>query len=82
MCHEVEEIRITAIRCLHCYWMNTSPAMKLSAGINEFTLDESSGIAEFIGYNLMTIPIYQCLMDFALGLKVHIVFCFYLARIC
>lgn len=70
MCHEIEEIRITAIRCLQCFWMNTSPASKLNAGINEFTLDECSGIAEFIGYNLMTTTIYQCLMDFALGLKV------------
>lgn len=70
MCHEIEEIRIASIRCLHCYWMNTSPAAKLSVGINEFTLDECSGIAEFVNYNPMTIPIYQSLMDFALGLKV------------
>ena len=74
MCHEVDEIRILAIQCFHCFWINVSPANKLAAGINEYTLDESSGIAEFILYNPVTIPVYQSLMDFALGLKVIILY--------
>ena len=71
ICHEIEDIRITAIRCLQCFWMNTSPAWKLNAGINDFTIDECSGIAEFINYNPMTSAVYHALMDFALGLKVR-----------
>ena len=74
MCHEVDEIRILAIQCFHCFWINVSPANKFAAGINEYTLDESSGIAEFILYNPVTIPVYQSLMDFALGLKVIILY--------
>ena len=76
ICHEIEEIRITAIRCLQCFWMNTSPAWKLNAGINDFTIDECSGIAEFINYNPMTSAVYHALMDFALGLKVSFFLCF------
>ena len=70
MCHEDEEVRCLAIRCLHCFWVATSPAAKLNADINEFTADECSGIADLLCDNVITLGVYQSLMDFALGIKV------------
>ena len=70
LCNEVEEVRCLAIRCLHCFWVASGPAMKLSNGINEFTPDEWSGVADFLSDNSITLAVYQSLMDFALALKV------------
>ena len=72
-CHEVEEVRVQAIRCLHCFWGASSPAAKLSCGINEFKSDECSGIADYLNDNPFTTTVYQSLMDFALGIKVVLV---------
>ena len=44
--------------------------MKFSNGINEFTPDECSGVADFLSDNSITLAVYQSLMDFALALKV------------
>ena len=72
MCHEDEEVRCLAIRCLHCFWVATSPAAKLNAGINDFTADECIGVAGLLCDNVFTLPVYQALMDFALGIKVPV----------
>ena len=50
-----------------------SPAARLATGINEFTADECSGIADFLSDNSVTLGVYQSLMDFTLSLKVGIV---------
>ena len=71
MCHELDDVRVLAVRCLHCFWAASSPAAKLATGINDFTLDECSGIADFLGDNPLTTAIYQSLMDFALAIKVR-----------
>ena len=63
LCNEVEEVRCLAIRCLHCFWAASGPAMK-------FTPDECSGVADFLSDNSITLAVYQSLMDFALALKV------------
>lgn len=63
-------MRCLAIRCLQCFWTALSPAARLSAGINEFTADECSGIADFLSDNSVTLGVYQALMDFTLSLKV------------
>lgn len=73
MYHEEEEVRCLAIRCLHCFWVATSPAAKLNAGINDFTADECLGIAELLCDNVFTLQVYQALMDFALGIKVLVI---------
>ena len=69
-CHELEEVRLLAIRCLHCFWVSSSPAAKFECGINEFTVDECVGIADYLNDNVVTTAVYQSLMDFALGVKV------------
>ena len=69
-CNEVEEVRCLAIQCLQCFWTALSPAVRLSTGINEFTADECSGIADFLTDNSVTLGVYQALMDFTLSLKV------------
>lgn len=73
MCHELEEVRVQAIRCLHCFWIASSPAAKLACGINEFKNNECSGIADYLNDNPVTTSIYQSLMDFALGIKVRMI---------
>ena len=50
----------------------TSPAAKLNAGINDFTADECIGVAGLLCDNVFTLPVYQALMDFALGIKVPV----------
>lgn len=68
-CNEVDEVRCLAIQCLQCFWTALSPAARLATGINEFTPDECSGIADFLADNSVTLGVYQSLMDFTLSLK-------------